>query len=128
MKRLYQDSFIFGETTSSHFSRVAALKQKLLFRGSYFFRGATFFEELPFSEQLPLYSSHFSQNSYFFRAKHLQSSYFLRKGSSLGQILFGTPIFLVEKLIRIKKFSEEVLFWNRYFGATFSEGLLFGKS
>ena len=124
----FKDSFNFGETTFSHFFRVTTSTQKLLFRSSYFFRDATFFEELLFQEQSPLRSSHFFQNSYFFRAKLLPSSHFLRIGSSLGQVLFGTPTFLVEKLFTIKTFSEEVLFWTRYFCATSSEELLFGKS
>ena len=124
MQQLFQDSFIFGETSSSHFFRVTNSTQKLLFRCSY----ATFFEELPLSEQIPLQSSPFFQNSYFFREKHLPSSYFLRIGSSLGQVVFGAPTFLVEKLFRIKAFLEEVLLPTRYFCTTFSEELLFGKS
>ena len=40
---LFQDSFIFGETTSSYFFRVTTSIQQLLFRSSYFFRSPTFF-------------------------------------------------------------------------------------
>ena len=121
MKRLFQDSFIFGETTSSHFFRVTTSTQMLLFRSSYFFRGATFFEGIPFSEQSPLRSSHFFQNSYFLRAKLLPSSYFSRIGSSLGQLLFGTLTFLVEKLFEYSctfsqhTFLEEIQFHSYYY-------------
>ena len=79
-----------------------------------------FFEELPFSEQPPLRSSHFFQNSCFFRAKLLP-----RAGTSLEQLLFGTMTFLVEKLFRIKIFSDQVLFRTRYFLRNFSRRVTF---
>ena len=107
----------------SHF-----FETKVTFSEQLFLQRCYFFEEIPSSEQSPLHSSHFFQNSYFFRAKHLPSSHFLRTGSSLGQVLFGTLTLLVEKLFRIQSFSEEVLFQTRYFCATFSEELFFGKS
>ena len=46
---LFKDSFIFGETTSSHFFRVTTSTRQLLFRISYFCWGA------PFPEQLLLF-------------------------------------------------------------------------
>ena len=86
----FQDNFILVEATSSHFFRVTTSTQQLLFRGSYFFRTAavfSFFRTVTFSQEL------FFQNSFFFGAKILQSSHFLRIGSSLRQLLFGTAIF-----------------------------------
>ena len=61
MLQLFQNSFIYGEATSSHFFRVTTSTQQLLFRSSYFFRAAaflrnsffrtiTFFEAVIFSE------------------------------------------------------------------------------
>ena len=70
MLRLFQDSFIFGESTSSHFLRVPTSTQQLLFWSSYFFRAAAFFEELPF------------QISCVFIAKLLPSSHFRVKIST----------------------------------------------
>ena len=43
MLPLFQDKFILGEATSSHFFRITASTQHLLFRDSYFFRTAAFF-------------------------------------------------------------------------------------
>ena len=113
MLPLFQDNFVFGEATSSHFFRVTISTQQLLFRSSYFFRTAaffSFFRTVTFSQQL------FFQNSFFFRANRLQSSHFLRIGNSLRQLLFGTAIFL-EELFRIKiskkaNFLKQVLLHN----------------
>ena len=58
MLPLFQDNFILGEATSSHFFRVTTSTQQLLFRCSYFFRTAAF---SPFSEQSLF------RRSYFFR-------------------------------------------------------------
>ena len=103
---------------SNNFDTTVTFSELLLFWGASFFRTVT----------SPLQS--FFQNSYCFWAKLLPSSHFLRIGSSLGQVLFGTPNFLVEKLFRIRNFSEDALFWTRYFCAasTFSEELVFAKS
>ena len=117
MLPLFQDNFILGEATSSHFFRVTTSTQQLLFRGSYFFRTAavfSFFRTVTFSQEL------FFQNSFFFGAKILQSSHFLKTGSSLWQLFFGT-----EELFRIKISKKELLFQSRYFctASTFSEKL-----
>ena len=56
MLRLFEDSFHFGEATSSHFFRITISTQQLIFWSSYFFRAAAFLEEL------------FSQNSHLFVA------------------------------------------------------------
>ena len=40
--RLFQNSFIFGEASSSHFFRVTTSSHHFLFRSSYFFRAAAF--------------------------------------------------------------------------------------
>ena len=106
------------------------LDTKVSFSEQLFLQKRYFFEELPFSEQPPLCTVIFFQNSYLFGAELVPRSHFLRIGRSLGQVLFGTPTFFLEKLFWIKTFSEEVLFWTwtRYFCATFSEELRFGKS
>ena len=57
MLRLFQNSFISGEVTYSHFFRVTTSTRQLLFRSSYFFRAAAFFELLLF------------QNCHFFRRR-----------------------------------------------------------
>ena len=54
------------------------------------------------------------QNSFFFGAKIPQSSHFLKIGSSLGHIIFGTAIFS-EELFRTKISKKELLFQSRYF-------------
>ena len=73
MLPLFQDNSILVEIALSHFFRVTASTQQLLFRGSYFFRTAavfSFFRTVTFSQKL------FFQNSFFFGAKILQSSQF----------------------------------------------------
>ena len=87
MLPLFQDNFILGEATSSHFFRETTSIQQLLFWSSYFFRTAAFFSFLrtvTFSQELVF------QNSFFFRAKLLQNSHL---GSPLRQLFFGAAIF-----------------------------------
>ena len=69
--RLFQNSFIFGEASSSHFFRATTSAQQLLFRSSYFFRTAAFFEELLFLEQS------FIRSSYFFRVAYFSENLYL---------------------------------------------------
>ena len=108
---------------SNYFYTAVTFSEQLFLQSFYLFNlGAFFFRTTTSSQQL------FFQNSYFSREKLLQSNHFLRIGSSLGQVLFGTPTFLAEKLFRIKTLPEKVLFRTRYFCATFSEELLFEKS
>ena len=126
MLPLFQVNFILVEATSSYFLRVTTSTQQLLFGGSYFFRTAaifSFFGTFTFSQEL------FFQNSFFFGAKILQSSHFLRIGSSLRHLLSGTTI-LSEELFRIKISKKELLFQSRYFctASIFSEKLYFGKN
>ena len=129
MLRLFQESFSFGEATSSRFFRVTILTQQLLFRSSYFFRAAAFLRS-SFFRIITFFEAVIFQNSYFFIAKLLASSHFLRIESSSGQLLLRTATFLVEEMFRIKIYSEELLFPSRYFytASTFSEKLHFGKS
>ena len=75
MLRIFQNSFIFGEATYSHFFWVTNSTQQLLFQSSCFFWGAPFSEQSLFSKQLSF------QNSYFSRAKLLPSRHFLRRKS-----------------------------------------------
>ena len=76
-----------------------------------------------FSEQSLFRSSHFCQNSFYFRA----NIHFLRIRSSLWQLLFGTAFF---PLFWIKISKKELLIQSRYFCtvSTFPEKLHFGKS
>ena len=123
---LFQDSFIFGEATSSNFFRVT---QHLLFWSGYVYKAAafyrsSFFRTITSSQQL------FFRIATSLRTKLLLTSHFLRKESSLGQLLFGTATFLVEESFRIKISTEELLFRSRYFctTSTFSDELYFAKS
>ena len=75
MLPIFQNSFIFGEATYSHFFWVTNSTQQLLFRSSCFFWGTPFSEQSLFSKQLSF------QNSYFSRAKLLPSRHFLRRKS-----------------------------------------------
>ena len=113
---------------------VATFLEQFYFWRSYFFtlfQSNYFDTALTFSEQLFLQSSCFRSTYffYFFRAKLLASSHFLRIESSSGQLLFGTATFLAEELLRIKISTAELLFPSRYFctASTFSEKLHFGK-
>ena len=128
MLPLFQDNFILGEATSSHFFRVTTSTQQLLSRSSYFFRTAaflrsSFFRTVTFSQLL-------FQNSFFFKTKILQSSLFLRIGSYLGQLVFETAIFWQKNYLEKKISTEELLFQSRYFctSSTFSGKIHFGKS
>ena len=89
-----------------------------------------------FLEQPHLGSSYFLQNSYFFIAKLLPSRHFLRTGSSLKHVPFGTATVFVE-LFKIKidiyrkcTFSKQVLLHsiNFFRRATFWKKLFFHKS
>ena len=72
-----------------------------IFQSDYFDTAVTFLEHIFFQSSccfLLFQNSHFSQhlfsqNSFFFRTKILQSSHFLRMRSSLWQLLFGTAVF-----------------------------------
>ena len=106
MMPLFQDNFILGEATSSHFFRVTIRHNSYFFRSSYFFRTAaffSFFRAVTFSQEL------FFQNSFFFGAKLLQSSHFLRIRNSLGHY-FSEQLFFSEELFRIKISIKELLF------------------
>ena len=124
----------FFQLAISLLAYVTTFSGQLYFRRNYFFTlfqsncfraGAvfSFFRTVTFSQEL------FFQNSFFFGAKILQSSHFLRIGSSLRHLLFGNTI-LSEELFRIKISKKELLFQSRYFctASTFSEKLYFGKN
>ena len=109
----FQDSSGFGEATSSHLFRVTTSTQQILSRSSYFFRTAAFLRRSP--SRAVTFLQLLYQNSFFFRAKPLQSKHFLRTGSYLGQLLFEVAIFLAEELLTKKMSTEELLFQSRYF-------------
>ena len=104
MLPLFQDNFILGESTSTHFFRVTTSTQQSLFRESYFFRTAaffSFFRTVTFSQEL------FFQNSFFFGVKLLQSRHFLRIRSSLRQIN-SEQLLYPEELFRIKISKDRI--------------------
>ena len=90
---LFQSNYF---DTTVTFSGHLFLPQQLLIFLFHFFRTVTFSQEL------------FFQNSFFFGAKILQSSHFLRIGISLWELLFGTAF--SEELFRIKISKKELLF------------------
>ena len=112
-------SYFFTLFQSNYFDTTVTFSVQLFLQNSCFF---SFFRTVTFSQEL------FFQNSFFFGAKLLQSSHFLRTGSSLRQLLFRT-FFFSEELFWLKISKIELLFQSRYFGtaSTFSEKLLFGK-
>ena len=76
-------SYFFTLFQSNYFdTTVTFLGQPHLQKSCFFL----FFRTVTFSQKL------FFQNSFFFGAKLLQSSHFLRIRSSLRQLLFGAPI------------------------------------
>ena len=128
----FQDKFILGEATSSHFFRVTTSTQHLLFRDSYFFRTAAFF---PFFRTVTFSQELFFQNSFFFGVKLLQSRHFLRIRSSLRQLLFGTATLsggtVQDKdILKRANFSRQVLLHsiNFFRKATFWKNLIFQKA
>ena len=129
MLRLFQDSFIYGEATSSHRFREITSTQQLLFRSSCFFGASDFFWRDPFSGQSILHSSCFFRIAIFSEWNVSPSSHHLRIESSLGQLLFGTAAFLAKELFRKKISTEELVFRSRYFctASTISEELHFVK-
>ena len=130
MLQLVQGSFIFRETTSAHFFRVTTATIST----------TSIMTSTDSLEQLLFYGATFSQlffqNSVSFRAKLLQSSLFLRKGSYLGQLIFGTAIFFWGGIVQNKDiyrratFSKQVLLHSIYFfrKATFWKKLILQKS
>ena len=113
----------FSLLQSNYFDLIAIFPEQLFLQCCYFIWGVSFFRTVTSSQQP------FFQNSYFFsRAKLLPSSHFLRIGSSLGQVLFRTPTFLVQKLFKIKTFSEEVLFQPGTSAQLFQKSYYFEKA
>ena len=77
-------SYFFTFFKSNYFDKTVTFSVQLFLQNSCFF---SFFRTVTISQEL------FFQNSFFFGVKLLQSSHFLRIGSSLRQLLFGTVIF-----------------------------------
>ena len=103
---------------------VATFSGQLYFWRSNFF---TLFQSDYFDTTVTFWGQLFFQNSFFFRAKILQNSHFLRIRSSLWQLLSATAIF---SLFKIKISKKELLFQSRYFCtvSTFSKKVYYGKS
>ena len=123
MLQLFQDSFIFGEDSSSHFLRVTTSIQQLLFRSIYFFGSYVFLRSSFFKTVTSLQQLLF-RNSYFFRAKLLPRSHHLKIRGSSRQLLFRKADFLVEDLFRIKIPTQELHFGS----GTSVQNQLFQKS
>ena len=110
--RLFQDNFIYGEATFSQFFRVTTSTQQSLSRSCYFFRTAAFLRSSFF--RTVTFSLLLFQISFIFRAKLLQSNYYLRIGSYLGQLLskqlfLAEELFLKKDIYRGDTFSKQVL-------------------
>ena len=125
IKRHFQDSFIFGEASSSHCFRKTTSTQQLLVWSSYFFRAAAFFEEIPF------------QNSHFFAAVIFLEQLLFQGQTSTGQPILenryffnGTATFWAEELFRINISTKQVLLLSIDFfrSATFWKKLIFQKT
>ena len=100
-------SYFFTLFLSTYFDTTVTFSGYLFLQNSCCFVLFHLFRTVTFSQDL------FFQNSFFFGAKILQSSHFLRIQSSLQQLLFGTAF--SEELFRIKiskkraTFSKQVL-------------------
>ena len=80
-------SYFFTLFQSNYFDTTVAFSGQLFLQNSCCFVLFHLFRTVIFSQEL------FFQNSFFFGAKILQSSHFLRTESSLRQLLFRTAIF-----------------------------------
>ena len=107
MLPLFQDNFILGEATSSHFFRITTSTQQLLLRSSYFLRTAAFFS---FCRAVTFSQEFFFQNSFFFGATLLQCRHFLKIGSSLRQLLFGAAIFFRRNCLGLRYLKKSYFF------------------
>ena len=104
-------SYFFTLFQSNYFDATVTFSVQLFLQNSCFF---FFFRTVTFSQEL------FFQNSFFFGVKLLQSSHFLRIGSSLWQLLFGTVIFFRGTVQRY--LLKQLPLQKRYFlQHTFSE-------
>ena len=118
-------SYFFTLFLSTYFDTTVTFSGYLFLQNSCCFVLFHLFRTVTFSQDL------FFQNSFFFGAKILQSSHFLRIQSSLQQLLFGTAF--SEELFRIKiskkraTFSKQVLLHsiNLLRKATFWKKLIF---
>ena len=103
--QLYFDrTYFFTLFQSNYFYTTVTFLWQLFLQNRYCFVLFHFFRTVTFSQEL------FFQNSFFFGVKILQSSHFLRTGSSLQQLLFGTAVFFSEELFRIKISKKSYFF------------------
>ena len=126
MYRFFQDSFIFGETISSHFFRVTTSTQQLLFRSSYFFSAVPFLRRSFFRTVTYLQQSFFSEyllleNRWFFRAftfaeELLFQKANFRKSNIPHCLLFQNSYFLiVATFLKELTFLKDFTFHSNYF-------------
>ena len=119
MLRRFQDCFIFGEATSSHFFRVTST-QKLLFGSSYFFRAATFlrssfFRTVTFSQQLVFSESAeqpFLENRKFFTGVTFWNSYPFGGGIIQNKDIQRKTAFSKQVLLHSINFFRKTRFWK----------------
>ena len=132
MLPLFQDNFLLGEATSSHFFRVTTSTQQLLFWDSYFFRTAAFFpffrtvtflqefqdkdiqKRANFLKQLLLHNMNFFRKDRFWKKLIFQKSNipqyippFFWKAAFLERLLLQKTLPSITAT-----FSEELLFYN----------------
>ena len=79
-----------------------------------FLQSSCFFEELLFQDSHFFVASIF-QNSCFFRAILLPTSHFLRIGSSLGELLFGTATYRRATFFEVGTAAQDQLLQRSYF-------------
>ena len=136
--RLFQDNLIFGEATSSHFSRVTTSTQQLHFRSTYFseqllfspfseqslFRSSCFFRLASFSERKFYRAASQDKDIYkrtaFLKEVPLHSINFFRKATFLEKLIFQKSnnthylLFLDSCLFRAATVSKDATFYSTY--------------
>ena len=115
------------EATSSHFFRVTASTQQLLFRSSYFFRAAASLRSSDSERVISLQQFFFSE--YLIFRSETSTEQQILENRKFTQLLFGTATFIEKELLKINISTEELLCQSRYFciASAFSEELHFRK-
>ena len=133
-----QDSFIFGEATSTHFFQVTISTQQLFsncFWSSFFFRAVAFFWGATFSEQALFCISYFFRIATFQSKRSteqalLENRNFFRTVTFRNSYLFGGEFVKNKDIYRSATFSKQVLPHTINFSwrATFWKKVIFQKS
>ena len=97
-------NYFFTFLHKNYFDTTVTFLKQLLLQSFYFLRSFLLENSHHFTAVI------FPRIAIFFRARLLPSSHFLRIGSSLGQAVFQTLTFLMDKLFRIKTFQKRYFF------------------